>query len=71
MGWGPALCFTFAGLLFAGILYVAATDPLRIERRQIKRYRKQRRKIRATWRELNRMAPGAFKMRTFKDWSSR
>lgn len=71
MPWGPALCFTFAGLLLAAVLWLAATDPIRQEKRQIKRYRKQRRKIRATWKELNRMAPGCFKIKGYNEWMRR
>jgi hypothetical protein len=60
MSWQISLIFTGVGALTAIIFFLAVTDPIRQEMRQIRKMKKRRAKMRANWKEINECRPGAF-----------
>lgn len=75
MGWATGLCSWGIGALLVGLLYVAATDPIRwnkrATRRRAKAAIKRRKKLRILNRDINNMRPGAFQSRRINEWTRR
>jgi hypothetical protein len=75
MPWQSALSFVGAGAILAALLWLGITDPLRAEKRQIRRAKRKSlrrvRKIRASLKELNHLRPGCFTVREFNEWTRR
>jgi hypothetical protein len=67
--WSVAMGYVLMASIAGG--FVAGLIAKWWDQREIRAIRRRRRKLRATWKELNDLKPGCFQIKNYTDWSSR